>query len=173
MGICDVSSLGKPVDYNSNSKLSGRVRSALRCWPSFDELGRTGVDVAGIQSDYASWQSFHAPLVWLSVMIARSATSLSDVVEAISAGEKKLFGEIDEARREALTNLDQPWVPSPDDSVAEGQVGAPYFGMMLPEGMDLTDPGNTLEGVRERFVERFRGVKHAYRTYFDYQRQQQ
>lgn len=125
-----------------------------------------GREVAGIRNPHADWQSFHAPLVWLSVMIARSATSLSDVVDAIAAGEKKVFGEMDGGRRDALTDFDQPWTPSPDDSVAEGQVGAPYFGMMLPEGVDLTDPGNKLEGVRDRFFERFREVKHAYKTYF-------
>ncbi|KAL8920336.1 MAG: hypothetical protein Q9208_006307 [Pyrenodesmia sp. 3 TL-2023] len=172
-GICDISSLGKPVHYGSNSALSGRARSALRCWPVFDELGETGVDVAGIQSDYTNWQTFYAPLVWLSVMVARSARSLADVVDAIAAGEKKVFGEMDGGRRERLTDFDQPWSPSPDDSVAEGQVGAPYFGMMLPEGVDLADPANTMEGVRERFVGRFKGVKYAYKTYFDYQQQQQ
>lgn len=103
----------------------------------------------------------------------RSAMSLAEIVDAIAAGRKKVFGEMDGERRERLTDIDQPWAPSPEDSVAEGQVGAPYFGMMLPEGVDLADPANSMEGVRELFFGRFKGVKHAYKTYFDYQQQQQ
>ncbi|KAL8694227.1 MAG: hypothetical protein Q9224_003609 [Gallowayella concinna] len=166
--VCDLSALAKPVDYFSKSPKWIWVQSALACWPVFDELQQDGITVAHMENRYAQWQEFPAPIGWLAAMIVRSATNLTDAFDVIYTTQ--FFGDLDIARLQNLPERDfepERWQPEPDDSVSTSSTVAPYLGMMLPEGLDMTDPANTFEGISQRFYERLNRIEVACEEYFD------
>ncbi|KAL8899341.1 MAG: hypothetical protein Q9207_006253 [Kuettlingeria erythrocarpa] len=165
-GVCHLSALSKPVNYSlSTPTVSDWIKWALSCWPLFDELEKTGREVGAIQNRYVDWQTFRAPFVWLGVMIARSAANLSDTFDIIVASN--FFGTLDLDRMAELGDYPKAWEPDPNDSVAEGQIVAPYFGLMLPDSVDMDDPENSFKGIQRQFYERFSRVEHAYEIYFN------
>ncbi|KAL8678490.1 MAG: hypothetical protein Q9186_005160 [Xanthomendoza sp. 1 TL-2023] len=164
-GHCRKSSLAYQMHYFGNSDQMNFVLAALRCFPIFDDLTKSGRELGQVEDQAADWQSFSLPLYWLAIMLIRGSRTLGSTIAQISAS--KLLGKVDMDRVNGLkeTEVVDPWKRRPDECRAN-LMTLRRFGVMLPSGVDFTDPDVTLDSIDREFNERFDRISFAYNTCF-------
>ncbi|KAI4231968.1 MAG: hypothetical protein L6R40_007555 [Gallowayella cf. fulva] len=171
MGKCKIASLARAVDYQYTSSKLQWVRRKLLGFPIFDDLFKTGCQVADMGNGNANWKSFSAPLHWLCIMLVRGSPSITDTLTELAESDR--LRKIDPDRDQILQkeSLGEPWRREPYAATADDPVG-PWFGVMLPQGVDFTEPAATtlytvatnLDPVIVQFNARFFKIEAAYLT---------
>ena len=163
-GYCDLSALSRPVDYDEFQSDDRWLQSSLLAFTSFRELSEQGRKVAHLESGMVDWQHFLYPLLWLRIMLRRSAV---DIVGALNFLALTTFlGEIDLDCFSKIPVMEKPWVPDRDTNWDLHGKRPPCFGLMLPGGIELCNPINSFESVQKTFYSRFDKVEQAYEEFF-------
>ena len=163
-GYCDLSALSRPIDYDEFQSEDLWLQSNLLVFTSFRELSEQGKKVAHLSGGMVDWQHFLYPLLWLRIMLRRSAV---DIVGALNFMALTTFlGELDLDCFSKLPIMEKPWVPDRDINWDLHGKRPPCFGLMLPAGIELCDPINSFESIQKTFYSRFDKVEQAYEEYF-------
>ena len=111
-GYCDLSALSRPIDYDEFQSEDLWLQSNLLVFTSFRELSEQGKKVAHLNGGMVDWQHFLYPLLWLRIMLRRSAV---DIVGALNFMALTTFlGELDLDCFSKLPFMEKPWVPDRD-----------------------------------------------------------
>ncbi|KAL8924547.1 MAG: hypothetical protein Q9172_002631 [Xanthocarpia lactea] len=163
LSYCTVSPLRKLVSYDPTSANFRMTQAALMCFPIFDDLEKSGREAVGIKSPNVDWQSFQAPLEWLTVMVAQSPVGTNRCINEIS--RSGLLGRPDQDRLDlhALypppTKLD---VLDTAEQVSECQPLTPCFGLILPTGGGKCKRKFTVSSLERQFYRHFSRIAKAY-----------
>ena len=164
-GYCDLSALSRPVDYDEFQSEDQWLQSTLMAFTSFRELSQQGKKMAHLDGGMVDWQHFLYPLLWLRIMLRRSAASIVSALDFMTA--TTLLGDLDIEYFRKLPIMEKTLIPDRDVNLDLHGKRPPCFGLMLPSGIDLSDPGNTFEGIQKRVYCRFDKVEQAYEQFFD------
>ncbi|KAL8811124.1 MAG: hypothetical protein Q9200_002034 [Gallowayella weberi] len=160
--LCTKTSLAYQVCYlEKTSEDLKFVLKALKCFPIFDELTKSGQEVAHIKDKAADWKSFTAPLQWLAIMLVRGSRDITETIREIETCN--ILGQMDPNRRRRLgkTPLTRPWKRQADQSITCFETSHSWS-MMLPVGINFTKAGVTLDSVGDAFYKRIDSILVAY-----------
>ena len=164
-GYCDLSALSRPIDYDEFNTDDQWLQRTLMAFTCFNELSEQGKQIAHLDGGMVDWQHFLYPLLWLRVMLRRSAVSIISALDSMIG--TTLLGELDIDYFCKIPVMEKTWIPDRDVNWDLHGKQPPCFGLMLPSGIDLSDPGNTIEGIQKRFYDRFDKVEQAYEEFFE------
>lgn len=160
-GLCSVAALEKPIDYYRSSEVTRWMCVGLLSFSAVKSLLERGSEVVIFDCPGIGWNEFEFPLVWLSVVLVRSAVSIHNTLDAIETS-----GLLGQMEKSPFVNSAEPgltWAPIPDELIARfPDSGPPGYGMMLPSGIKIDDA----KQVKRQFFERQNRVQRAFEEFF-------
>ncbi|KAI4232449.1 MAG: hypothetical protein LQ352_008329, partial [Teloschistes flavicans] len=166
-GHCALTSLERPVDYHeAPSPLVKWIRRALLVFNGLHPLlGEGSHHVPGLENPSTTWQEFEVPLLWLAIMIARSATNLPNVLDFID--QTRHLGAVHRDWLATLPDLPPSTpIPEPGASSNPSFPGTGYIAIMLPSHVHLADPDSSFQAIHNRFYKSMDDLEQAYEFFF-------
>ena len=133
------------------------------CFPIFDELEISGREAVGIKSPNKDWQSFQAPLEWLTAMITPNPIDATRCLNEIS--RSGLLGRPDQDRLDLHALYPPPMKLDYLDTaeqVSDCQPITPCFGLILPTGGGKSKRKFTASHIERQFYRHFSRIAKAY-----------
>ncbi|KAG8531858.1 uncharacterized protein KY384_003494 [Bacidia gigantensis] len=174
--FCRLASLEEPVQHLFNlPDLVAHVGGALFSFEGLKPLMHPGSDYIEFDDPLVTWMHFNGPVVWLAVMIVRSATNLADVFDFIvqcghlgRCSKEEVDRLLDACLKEKLPNPEACKDPTMAN-YKDGVNGSPFFGMFLPSGAgaSLASPDDLFTSTYHAFYSRLTKIEEAYDALFD------